>query len=128
LIDLARVLAWALTPAARNWVTTPLLIAMAVLGFEVLRVKRRGSSPQISPSKRRDPGGPGRCFSFSALAGDAALEIMNDDPKASSRRWRRRVRLPGTVGRHATSRVCVPSRAWLARNHRSRRSSDRRDR
>jgi hypothetical protein len=30
-------LAWSPTPAARNWITTPLLIAMAALGLEVLR-------------------------------------------------------------------------------------------
>ena len=30
-------LAWSPTPAARSWITTPILIALAVAGLEVLR-------------------------------------------------------------------------------------------
>jgi hypothetical protein len=46
---LLALLAWAPTPAARNWVTTPLLIAMAVLGFEVLRRQAAREFPADQP-------------------------------------------------------------------------------
>jgi hypothetical protein len=51
LIIIVLLLDWSPTPAARSWITTPLLIAMAVLGLEVLRRQAAREFPADSGTR-----------------------------------------------------------------------------